>query len=230
MRKKVISTIAVTLATSSLFSMTTLANKWGDYAVYDPTTNEYYAINIYDYPGKTIEQFCAENGYELAWTCEESTEGQYYAHKARTGGKFNGGPGTEVYTDLSTYTTPTSTPVQNLGLAVAGTKLTGADYPYGASSFTTATGENYILAASKSGYSLCIFNGKVRLFEIQLVNSAGIPVMISDPALVNIDGKMYVDIKLQEPAKIYALDKQRVKLKLYGITGISVNNTVLDIF
>lgn len=42
-----------------------------NYTLYDASTDKCFHINIYDYPGETIETFCAKRGYEVAYCAED---------------------------------------------------------------------------------------------------------------------------------------------------------------
>lgn len=52
-------------AGSASFSMPVFADAYGNYEVYDPETGEVMFINIYDYPGETIDSFLNKSGYQL---------------------------------------------------------------------------------------------------------------------------------------------------------------------
>lgn len=44
-----------------------------NYRVYDPSADEVIIINIYDYPGETIDSFCESKGYEVIACSEDQS-------------------------------------------------------------------------------------------------------------------------------------------------------------
>lgn len=69
MKYKIVSALTAALITAATLSMTALAYG-GYYDVYDPEYNDVITINIYDYPGETIESFCEKHGFQLVGTNE----------------------------------------------------------------------------------------------------------------------------------------------------------------
>ncbi len=104
-------------------------------------------------------------------------------------------------------------------------------YPYGAMTVTAPTGMVFTDAIGADGYSFNVYSGTTLVNQALVLNKAGAPVKISSPELVNIGGKMYVNIKAVNAASVYATKEQKhAFVILNGISGFASNGVVFETF
>ncbi len=127
----------------------------------------------------------------------------------------------------------TTTTAASTGLASA-VKITDKEvlksYPFGAMTVTSPAGVVFTEAVGADGYSFNVFSGKNLVNQALILNTAGAPVKISSPELINVGGKMYINIKSESAASVYATNEQKHAFALFGISGFASNGKVFETF
>ncbi len=127
----------------------------------------------------------------------------------------------------------TTMTVASTGLASA-VKITDKEvlksYPFGAMTVTSPAGVVFTEAVGADGYSFNVFSGKNLVNQALILNAAGAPVKISSPELINVGGKMYINIKAESAASVYATNEQKHAFALFGISGFASNGKVFETF
>lgn len=95
---------------------------------------------------------------------------------------------------------------------------------------TSPAGVVFTEAVGADGYSFNVFSGKTLVNQALILNAAGAPVKISSPELINIDGKMYINIKAESAASVFATNEQKHAFALFGISGFASNGKVFETF
>lgn len=103
-------------------------------------------------------------------------------------------------------------------------------YPFGAMTVTSPAGVVFTEAVGADGYSFNVFSGKNLVNQALILNAAGAPVKISSPELINVGGKMYINIKAESAASVYATNEQKHAFALFGISGFASNGKVFETF
>ncbi len=133
-------------------------------------------------------------------------------------------------TSQSTAATTTTSTALASGVTITD-KAVLKSYPYGAMTVTAPTGMVFTDAIGADGYSFNVYSGTTLVNQALVLNKAGAPVKISSPELVNIGGKMYVNIKAVNAASVYATKEQKhAFVILNGISGFASNGVVFETF